>query len=107
MENIVVDWMVYGLDLPHKFLIKNQGGGTIAGTVSDAVFISIHVAKRRKMKELQISTDSPLTCKFVGYYIESAHACAAKGLHIKDVHYKRKLPTLFDEELQNFIVDCD
>ncbi|CAK65709.1 unnamed protein product (macronuclear) [Paramecium tetraurelia] len=105
LENIVVDWVVYGLDLPNKFLMKNQGGGTIAGTVSDAIFISVHVAKRRKMKQLKINTDSAQICKFVGYYVESAHACATKALHLKDIYYQKKLPVIFNEELQNYVVD--
>lgn len=79
--------------------MKNEGGGTIAGTVSDAIFISIHVAKRRKMKELSINADSPLLGKFVGYHIESAHACATKGLHMKDIYHQRKLMVKFDDKL--------
>lgn len=97
-----MDWVVYAMDLPQHFLLKNSGGGTIANTTSDAVFLTIHVAKWRKMKELGISTDSPLLCKFVGYYGECAHGGAPKGLLMKDIHYKRAVPSYFDEESQNF-----
>ena len=33
------------MELPDKFLMKNKGGGTVASTISDAIFITIHVAK--------------------------------------------------------------
>ena len=46
--------MVDAMKLPEKFYLRNSGGGTIANTTSDAIFISIHAAKRRKMKELGI-----------------------------------------------------
>ena len=72
--------------------MKNSGGGTISNTVSDAVFISIHAAKRRKMKELGIDLSDPRILKFSAYYAENAHACAAKGLLIKDIHNTRALP---------------
>ena len=50
--------------LPEKFYLKNSGGGTISNTVLDAVFISIHAAKRRKMKELGIDLYDPRILKF-------------------------------------------
>lgn len=96
LENIVCDWMVDSLDLPEKFLFKNSGGGTIADTVSDAVFISIHVAKHRKVKELGIELNNPQITKFVGYYGECGHACKEKGLLIKDIFYRRSIPVRFD-----------
>lgn len=75
----------------------NSGGGTIADTVSDAIFITIHTAKQRKMKELRIDCSNPQILKFVGYYSENAHNSAFKGLLIKDIPYKRAIPTYFDE----------
>ena len=41
--------------IPEKFYLKNSGGGTIATSVSDALFLSVHAAKERKIKELGIT----------------------------------------------------
>ncbi|KAM3127897.1 hypothetical protein pb186bvf_020015 [Paramecium bursaria] len=44
----VIGQLVHSMWLPEKFYLKNSGGGTISNTVLDAVFISIHAAKKEE-----------------------------------------------------------
>ncbi len=69
LENIVADWIVKMLRIPDIFLLKNQGGGGIAISISDAIFNTVHAAKIKKIKELNISLTDPKILNLVGYYI--------------------------------------
>ncbi len=102
LENIVVDWIVKCLGLPEKFLLKNTGGGTIANTIGDAIFLSVHAAKFRKVKELGIELHDPRILKLVGYYTGISHSQNEKGLFMKDIPYRRQIPIYFNEEIQNY-----
>jgi aromatic-L-amino-acid/L-tryptophan decarboxylase len=102
LENIVMDWCVQILSLPDKFLIKNQGGGTVANTIGDSILLSVIAAKYKKMKELKIECDDLRVLKFVGYYTEHSHMQHHKALCIKDIPYKKPLPVEFDEITKNF-----
>ena len=103
----MVDWTVLALGLPEKFLMKNSGGGIINTTISEGTFLAIHVAKRRKMKELNIELNDPKTLKFVGYYAEFCYAGADKALFLKNVHYRRAVPSKFCQEKYNFVLDIE
>lgn len=80
VENIVVDWMAQLLGLPEVFLLKNNGGGSIATCITDAALNTVHAAKRRKMKEKGLELDNPDILKLVGYYTEHSHICGQKSL---------------------------
>ena len=54
MENIVVDWIAMGLGLPKKFLLEHSGGGTLNNSMTESILVSVHAAKHRKMKEINI-----------------------------------------------------
>lgn len=82
-------------------MIKNQGGGTISTTVSDSVFLSVHVAKRKKMKELGIDERDPRILKLVGYFSSTAHACSYKALYLKDIPYQKAVPCVMNDEIGN------
>ena len=77
--------------------MKNSGGGSIANTVSDAVFNVIHAAKITKLNELNIKINDPRSLKLVAYYTDFVHSSTNKGLYFKDIHYQRKIPSYFDE----------
>ena len=107
LENIIMDWSVKMLNLPEKFLLKSKGGGMIANTVGDAIFLSVNAAKYRKMKELNLDHTNPDILKFVGYYSEHAHPQNLKALVIKDIPYKRALPVKYCAIAQNFVLDME
>ena len=107
LENIVVDWIVKLLGLPENFLIKNQGGGMIANTMGDAIFLSVHAAKHKKMVELGIDFTDVRMLKFVGYYTAICHSQSHKGLYIKDIPYRREIPVYYDERVQNYQIKVE
>ena len=107
LENVVCDWIVQMLGLPEKFLLKNKGGGMISNTIGDSLFLSVHAAKYRKMKELGIDFKDERILKFVGYYPQTAHSQHIKALLLKDIPYSREIGVVWDEKTQNYTVDLD
>ncbi len=107
LENIVVDWIVKFLGLPEGWLIKNRGGGTISNTIGDAIFLSVHAAKHKKMAELSIDFTDVRMLKFVGYYSGICHSQNYKGLYIKDIPYRREIPIYYNEQVQNYQIKVD
>ena len=96
LENIITDWVVYMLKLPEKFLLKNQGGGTIVNSITDSIYLSIHAAKKKKMKELNINMNDTEILKFVGYYTEHSFIACEKGFNLTYTYYRRKIPVYYD-----------
>ena len=43
-----------GLGLPKKFLLEHSGGGTLNNSMTESILVSVHAAKHRKMKEINI-----------------------------------------------------
>ncbi|KRX11095.1 Pyridoxal phosphate-dependent transferase [Pseudocohnilembus persalinus] len=105
LENIVMDWLAQLIGLPEVFLLKNQGGGSMQTSISDAMFNTVHAAKKCKMQELNIKPDNPDMLKFVGYYVEHGFAASQKSLMLKDIAHQRQIPIIFDERVQNFQPD--
>lgn len=46
----MMDWSAKALGLPDKYLIKNSGGGIMNNSASESMFVSVHVAKFKKLK---------------------------------------------------------
>ena len=107
LENVVCDWIVQMLGFPEKFLLKNKGGGMIANAIGEGMFLSVHAAKFRKMKELKIDSRDERVTKFVGYYPETAHSSNLKALLLKDVPYQREIAVVWDDNIQNYTVDLN
>jgi hypothetical protein len=63
-----MDWSVKLLGLPSKFLLKNSGGGIINNSTTESIFVTVHAAKCKKLKELNIAGNNPDILKLVGYY---------------------------------------
>ena len=105
LENVIADWGVKMLGLPHHYLLKNKGGGMISNSIGDDIFLSIHAAKYRKLKELNLTITSPETVKLVGYYPETSHHFSYKAMVLKDVPYHRILPVVYNTKEQNYIID--
>ena len=103
----MADWTALALGLPEKFLMKNEGGGIFYTTISEGIFLGMHGAKRRKMKELNIELNDPKILKFVGYYAEFSYAGNEKSLYLKNTHYRRSVPSKFCKEKFNFVLDVD
>ncbi len=53
-----MDWCAIAMNLPEKFLIKNQGGGIINASVSESSVVSVHAAKIAKNVELDIKINN-------------------------------------------------
>jgi glutamate/tyrosine decarboxylase-like PLP-dependent enzyme len=95
------------LGLPEKFLLKNVGGGIIANNVTESVMLSINAAKHRAMKRLGIEGNDPRVLKFVGYYSDQCHPGADRALKLKDIYYRRAVPTVYNQKLKNFELDLE
>ena len=62
------------------------------------MLVIAHAAKVRKLKELNLELNDPQVLKFVGYYSAFSYAGNDKGLYLKDVYYRRTVPTKFCEK---------
>ncbi len=51
--------MAMMLGLPEIFLMKNEGGGMIASSISDAVFQVVNAAKKKKLRDEKIELNDP------------------------------------------------
>ncbi len=105
LEWTIAHWMVKMLGLPDKFLFENGGAGGVAGSTTEAAFLSVNQAVERKIKELNLDIFDSRRLKFVGYYPETNKNWAEKALHIKGVNIKRKLKVHYDEGEGNYKVD--
>lgn len=101
----MVDWSSLALNLPKKFLIKNEGGGVILGSATESLFLAVHAAKLSKMAELNITLANPDITKLVGYVSETAHVASQRALMLKDIAHKREVPCFMDETVGNYVVD--
>jgi hypothetical protein len=45
----MTDWVVYALNMPQHFLLKNSGGGCMLNGCSEGIYLSIHAAKLKKL----------------------------------------------------------
>lgn len=102
LENTMVDWSAKFLGLPDKFLLKNSGGGIINNSATESMFVSVHAAKFKKMKELGIQGNNPDVLRFVGYFGEGCHISSHRGLVNKDIYYKRSVPYVYVPEKRNY-----
>ena len=102
VEVVVVDWVAKMMKLPEKFLMKNEGGGTICTSVTHGYFNAVTVAKHKKMKELGLTYSSPEKFKFSAYFSEPAFAWSEKALNLKEIKYQRKIPVHFNEKVGNY-----
>lgn len=93
------------MDLPEKFLLKNSGGGIINNSATESMFVSVHAAKFKKMKELGIQGNNPDVLRFVGYFGEGCHVASQRGLANKDIYYKRSVPYVYVPEKRNYQLD--
>jgi len=59
LETVVSDWCVKACGFDDKFLFSSNGGGMIINTISEGVFVNVHSAKKRKMKELGLKPTDP------------------------------------------------
>ena len=107
LENILMDWIAEVLNLPTKFLIKNEGGGTLSTSTTHSYFHSINVAKYKKMEELNIIFSDPQTMKFVAYFPAINSKKALKALKLKEVQLYRKIPMVFDEKQLNYHISYE
>ena len=101
----MVDWSARMLGLPDKFLLKNSGGGIINNSATESMFVSVHAAKFKKMKELAIEGNNPAVLRFVGYFGEGSHISSHRGLAVKDIYYKRAVPYVYVAEKRNYELD--
>ena len=102
IEMGVVDWVVKMMGLPEKFLLKNEGGGTICTSVTHGYFNAVTTAKHKKMKELNLSYSSPEKFKFAAYFSEPAFGWSEKALNLKEIKHQRKIPVYFNEKVGNY-----
>ncbi len=107
LENILTDWFVELMNLPEKFLIKNEGGGTLSTSTTHSYFHSINVAKYKKMEELNLDFTDERTLKFVAYYPETNEKKAKKAIKLKEVHLSRKIAMVYDENQKNYHISYE
>jgi glutamate/tyrosine decarboxylase-like PLP-dependent enzyme len=75
--------------------------------MGDIIFLSIHAAKHRKMKELNMELHDPRMLKLVGYYTGITHSLNHKALYMKDIPYRREVPVYFNDEVQNYQIKVE
>lgn len=92
----MVDWSVKMLGLPDKFLLNNTGGGIINNSATESMFVSVHAAKFKKMKELGIQGNNPDMLRLVGYFGEGSHISSHRALAVKDIFYRRAVPYVYN-----------
>lgn len=107
LENIVMDWFAELTGLPQRFLIKNEGGGSLSTTTTHSYFHSINVAKFKKMEELNIDFLNEKTLKFVAYFPEINRKKALKALKMKEVTEIREIPMVFEEKTFNYQMNVE
>jgi aromatic-L-amino-acid/L-tryptophan decarboxylase len=105
LEWVVSDWMVKILGLPEKFLLDNEGAGGIVNSITEGSFLSVNIAKFKKIKELNLEPTDVRRLKFVAYYPETNKSWAQKVLQMKDIHFQRVLKVSYDENLQIYKTD--
>jgi aromatic-L-amino-acid decarboxylase len=80
LETHVLDWLVYMLDLPQKFLSSQTGGGVIQDTASSASLCALLAARERATKFL--SNTRGCHGKLVAYTSAQAHSSIEKAVQI-------------------------
>jgi len=80
LETHVLDWLVEMLDLPHKFLSTDSGGGVIQDTASSAGLCAL-IAARERATEGAVNTQG---CRqpLVAYTSNQAHSSIEKAVRI-------------------------
>ena len=107
IEWIISDWVVKLFGMPEKFLMKNSGGGKFMNSTTETVVLSLNCARKRKIEELNLAVDDVRRLKFSAYYAESNKTWAGKALHINEINFKRSIPLLYSEEIENYVVDYE
>lgn len=105
IEWIVADWMVKLLGLPEKFLLEREGAGGVANTMTEASFLSVNLAKYKKIKELNLEPTDPKRLKLTAYYPETNKNWAQKVLQLKDIHFQRVLKVAYDEKSKTYKIN--
>lgn len=78
LEIVTLDWLAKILVLPDHFLSTGKGGGVIQGTASEAVIVTMVVARTRLVAKLGL-TAGDAAARLVAYASESTHSCVAKA----------------------------
>lgn len=105
LEWIVTEWAIKMLGLDSKFSFANGGCGGCPGSTSEGNFMSVNLAKYKKIKELQLSPLDERRLKLVAYYPEYNKDWAGKALFLKDINFNRCLKVHYNEEIGNYVID--
>ena len=80
LETHVMDWLVYMLGLPRKFLSSETGGGVIQDTASRSTLCALLAARERATQNA--SGQHGCDGRLVAYASSQAHSSVAKGMMI-------------------------
>ena len=80
LETLVLDWLVYALALPDKFLSTGRGGGAIQDTASSATLCAM-LAARERATHFQ-SNRTGVVSKLCAYASTQAHSATEKAMGI-------------------------
>jgi aromatic-L-amino-acid/L-tryptophan decarboxylase len=83
LETHVLDWLVFMLGLPHRFLSTSSGGGVIQDTASSASLCALLAARERATTFA--SNQRGCDGKLVAYTSSQAHSSLEKGVQIAGI----------------------
>ncbi|KAI7209344.1 dopa decarboxylase-like protein [Hortaea werneckii] len=99
LETIVLDWLAQILGLPEAFMSKQEGGGVIQGSASEAI-VTVMVAARERFVRRQLEREGitdeetvedrscELRSKLVALGSEQAHSSTKKAAIIAGTRYR-------------------
>jgi aromatic-L-amino-acid decarboxylase len=85
LETLVCDWAAAALGLPPQFTFAGAGGGTIAGSISEAALSAVHMAKYPFVRQ---GADCR---KLVAYHSSFSHSSITKAFKLKDIYLIRTI----------------
>jgi len=83
LETHVLDWLVEMLDLPHKFLSSESGGGVIQDAASSASLCALLSGRERATNFA--SNERGCNTRFVAYTSNQAHSSIEKAVKIAGI----------------------
>lgn len=69
--------------------------------------VSVHAAKHRKMKEINVAEYPERIVKLVGYYADFSFWGNQRALKLKEIMHYRAVPVSYCETEKNLVVDAD
>ena len=105
LEMVTMEWLRKAFNLPESMSWKNEGGGILQPTATEAMITNLVAARNRALAMAGIEQDQQdekmaLLSKMCVYYSDQSHFCVEKAAKVLAIPFLRQIRSLATDDAQ-------